>query len=190
MPLEHFVALLKMHGVSAVADVRSAPYSRFTPDFNRERLSKTLEARGLKYLFFGEELGGRPKDASCYCDGRVDYVRMATKDWFNRGLERLIHNSEEDQVALLCAEQDPVACHRMLLVSRVLAERDVEISHIHSSGVLEAHSSAETRLLRLAGLPEGDLFRDRVDLLREAYQIQSLKAAYVAPKVDPSMESH
>ena len=78
--LEHFIELLRAHEVDEVVDVRSAPYSRYAPHFNRDELEDALEKVGVDYLFMGDELGGRPADRSCYDDtGRVVYDKVAER---------------------------------------------------------------------------------------------------------------
>jgi uncharacterized protein (DUF488 family) len=188
LPIADFIDLLKRHSVTAIADVRSAPYSRFTPAFNRESLKTTLRDNGIAYVFVGEELGGRPKDLACYENNRVSYARMAQMPWFHDGLKRLSQGSESHRIAMMCAEQDPLACHRTLLVARVLATRSIPVFHIHQDGSLEPQSVAETRLLRMVGLPGDDLFRSRDELLAEAYALQELRVAYVKPTEDRSLE--
>jgi uncharacterized protein (DUF488 family) len=189
LQLEKFVALLHRHGVTTVADVRSAPYSRFSPTFNRETLQASLRENGIGYVFLGEQLGGRPKDPTCYENNRVSYGKMSKTALFHAGLDRLCQESESHRLAMMCAEQDPVTCHRTLLVARVLASRAVPVLHIHADGSLETHDLAETRLLHVVGLPAEDLFRTREELLDEAYALQELRVAYVAPTEGRSIRS-
>ncbi len=189
LQFDEFVELLRRHGVTAVADVRSSPYSRFNPAFNREAFHASLRASGVGYVFLGEQLGGRPKDPTCYENNRVSYGKMSQTALFHAGLDRLCQESECHRIAMMCAEQDPVTCHRTLLVARVLASRSVPVLHIHADGSLETHAHAETRLLRLVGLPTEDLFRTREELLAEAYALQELRVAYVTPTEEPPFRS-
>jgi uncharacterized protein (DUF488 family) len=177
--LEAFVALLKQHGVSALADVRSAPFSRFNPQFNKDSLAQDLKPHGIKYVFLGRELGARSEDRSCYENGRVQYGRLARTELFKRGLERVISGSEEHRIALMCAEKEPLECHRTLLVARTLDEQGVDVLHILGDGRLESHRDAMTRLLAVTGLPLEDLFRTREDLIAQALARQEEKVAYV-----------
>ena len=160
-PIEAFVALLREHGVTACADVRSAPYSRRHPDFNREPLQEALKRHGIAYVFLGRELGGRPSDPACYEQGQVRYRRVAGTKLFEASLERVIRGAEANRLALVCAEREPLACHRTLLVSRALEARGMAIAHIHADGHLETHADAMTRLLGMLGMGEPDLFRTR-----------------------------
>jgi uncharacterized protein (DUF488 family) len=178
-PIEEFLALLKTNGVTAIADVRSTPYSRFNPQFNRETLERTLKTNNMAYVFLGRELGARSDDASCYESGRVQFRRLAETALFRSGLQRVIKGAESHQIALMCAEKDPLECHRTLLVSRELAAQSVSISHILADGSLEAHADAMTRLLSVVGLPATDLFRTEADLLAEASDLQERRIAYV-----------
>jgi uncharacterized protein (DUF488 family) len=153
--LEAFVALLRQHSVTALADVRSAPFSRFNPQFNKEALDRGLEAHGIKYLFLGRELGARSDDRSCYENGRVQYARLARTEAFRNGIERIIRGTGEHRIALMCAEKEPLKCHRALLVARALAARGVGVEHILPDGRLESHRATMDRGLGILGLPHG-----------------------------------
>ena len=180
--LKEFVALLRRYGVTAVADVRSAPYSRFNPQFNKEILKRTLQMHGIKYVFLGRELGARSEDQSCYENGRVRYGRLAQTDLFLSGIERIVHGANEYRIALMCAEKEPLECHRTLLVARALAERGTVVEHILADGSLESHEAAMERLLDIVGLPHQDLFKSRDELIAEALVRQEERVAYVQKK--------
>jgi|SRR5579883_555214 uncharacterized protein (DUF488 family) len=177
------VELLKRHGVTAVADVRSAPFSKFNPQFNKNVLERDLKLKGIKYVFLGRELGARSNDPSCYENGRVQYARLARTSQFRQGIERIMRGAQEHRIALMCAERDPLECHRTLLVARALDEQGVNVSHILGDGRLETHRDAMNRLLDLTGLPRNDLFRSREELIAEALAKQEEKVAYVDEKL-------
>jgi uncharacterized protein (DUF488 family) len=178
-PLDEFMALLKQHAVTALADVRSAPFSRFNPQFNKDALARDLKANGIKYVFLGRELGARSDDPSCYQNGRVQYGRLARTELFRQGIERVMKGAGEHRIALMCAEKEPLECHRTLLVARALDEQGVEVTHILGDGRLESHRAAMDRLLDVTGLPHEDLFRSRAELIAEALARQEDKVAYV-----------
>ena len=144
---EAFLALLTRHGVTALGDVRSAPRSRFNPHFNRKALSASLSASGIAYVWLGLELGGRPDDPACYEDGELRYDRLAQTALYREGIERVLHGTAEHRLALMCAEKDPLHCHRALLVSRSLEDEGLEVAHILADGGLEPHESVMDRLL-------------------------------------------
>ena len=177
-----FIALLRLHGVSAVADVRSAPYSRFNPQFNREPFAEALDAEGIRYVYLGNALGGRSEDPACYEDGRIRYDRVAATEPFQSGLARVVHGAKGFRVALMCAEREPLDCHRTLLVSRALDERGVDVAHIHADGRLEPHDEAMNRLLDILRLPRDDLYRTREELIAAAVERQSERVAYAGDK--------
>ena len=183
-PPETFINLLVRHGVDEVIDVRSAPYSRYTPHFNHDALQNSLDDIGIAYAYLGGELGGRPADRSCYDpDGRVRYDRVADTEQFDDGIRSVIRAADERHVALLCTEKEPLECHRTLLVARALAERGVAVQHILADGALESHGEAMTRLVEAHKLPpEGDMFRTREDVILEALERQARKFAYVGEK--------
>lgn len=174
-----FLHLLKLHEVSVVADVRSSPYSRYLPRFNREQLQNDLRAAGISYVFLGAELGARSADPNCYIEGRVQYDRLAQNPQYEKGLDRLASGASSHLIAVMCSEKDPLDCHRTLLVSQSLVARGFQISHILSDGALESHESTLSRLLSQMGLPEQDLFRGRSEILSEALKKQEYRIAYV-----------
>lgn len=176
---EAFLALLRQHGVEALADVRSSPFSRFNPQFNREALEQFLKANGILYVFLGKELGARSEDRSCYLDGRVQYGRLARTPLFQSGLDRVLQGAAKYRLALMCAEKEPLECHRTLLVAKALVERGQAVQHIHADGHLETHETAMERLLDVTGLPKEDLFCSRGELLAEALARQEQQVAYV-----------
>jgi uncharacterized protein (DUF488 family) len=182
-PTEAFLALLQQYGVTAVADVRSVPFSRYNPQFSRESLERTLQAHEIKYVFLGHALGARSDDHSCYVNGRVQYARLARTELFQGGIDRIVRGAQEHRVALMCAEKEPLECHRALLVARTLDERGTNVGHILADGKLESHSDAMERLLELAGLPNSDLFRSRESLIAQALARQEEKVAYVDEKL-------
>jgi len=187
-PLDALVSLLKQHTVTALADVRSAPFSRFNPQFNKDALTRDLKAHGIKYVFLGRELGARSDDPTCYENGRVQYGRLARTEQFKQGVERVMKGAEEHRIALMCAEKEPLECHRTLLVARALDEQGVEVVHILGDGRVESHRGAMERLLDLTGLPHEDLFRSRADLIAEALARQEEKVAYVDEKLAAEAE--
>lgn len=183
--IEAFIALLQRHQVSALADVRSTPFSRFQPQFNRAELAQSLKAAGIHYVFLGRELGARSSDPACYQGGRVRYPLLARTAVFHQGLERVMKGAAEQRIALMCAEKEPLECHRTLLVSRALVEAGTPVSHIHADGHLEPHAAAMERLLDVVGLPREDLFRSHDELLVEALELQEARVAWVDEQMAP-----
>jgi uncharacterized protein (DUF488 family) len=179
-PIDKFIALLKQHGITGVADVRSAPYSRFNPQFNKEDLAASLQKAGIAYVFLGKELGARPNDRSCYENGQADFVRMAERAEFKRGLDRVIRGSEKYRIALMCAEKEPLDCHRTILVCRNLKTLGVNIKHILPNGSLEDHRETEGRLLKITRCERG-IFDQGVsdsEMIERAYIKRSQDIAY------------
>ena len=182
--LKLFIELLRKHSISAVADVRSSPYSRYCPQFNKEALSRSLGDIGIKYVFMGRELGGRADDPSCYVNGRVQYSRLARRQPFRDGTDRIRRGVSNHRIVLMCAEREPLECHRTLLVSRALDGEDLKIEHIHADGRLESHKKAIERLFDIVGLLRKDLFRSKEDLLSEAFARQEERVAYQHESLD------
>jgi uncharacterized protein (DUF488 family) len=177
--IEKFLDLLERNGVTAIADVRSSPFSRHNPQFNKDALSAELKKRGITYVFVGKELGARSDDPSCYEGGKVRYARLAQTSIFKAGIDRVLTGAQKYRVALMCAEKEPLDCHRTLLVSRALEQRGAYIVHILSDGGTEAQSQTMSRLLDLVGLPQVDMFRSHDDLVAAACELREQRIAYV-----------
>ena len=189
-PLEAFVALLRRHDVTAVADVRSTPHSRFNPQFNRKALAGALGEQGIEYVFLGAELGGRPGDPACYENGRIRYERVARTERFHGGIHRVLRGMRRYRIALMCAEKEPLECHRTLLVARALDRCGVDVAHIHADGVLERHADAMDRLLDMLKLPRGDLYGTREESSAAAVARQEERVAYVDKRLAPRPPEH
>ncbi|MBI1789084.1 MAG: DUF488 domain-containing protein [Acidobacteria bacterium] len=143
--LRHFLELLRTHGIEVVVDTRSAPYSKYTTQFNQEALKAALAENGFRYLYLGRELGGRPAGDSFYDEeGRVLYGKVAQSQLFLEGIERVLAGLAQYRIALMCAEEDPSDCHRRLLITRVLVERGLAVHHIRGDGRLQTEEDLRT----------------------------------------------
>jgi uncharacterized protein (DUF488 family) len=174
-----FVGLLTANGITAIADVRSRPFSRRHPQFNKDRLAAELARHGIAYVFLGKELGARTEDPSCYEDGKVQYRRLAATALFNEGIERVLDGAQKYRIALMCAEKEPLDCHRTLLVGRALEALGVTIAHILADGSIETQEQTWSRLIDLTGLSREDMFHEHAELLARACKLREEKIAYV-----------
>jgi uncharacterized protein (DUF488 family) len=179
-PIGKFLALLRQHAITAIADVRSVPYSRRNPQFNSKPLTISLDTCGISYVSLGKELGARSEDPACYDkDGRVQYRLLARTPLFNQGIERVLTGTRRYRVALMCAEKEPLDCHRTLLVGRALETGGATITHILADGTLETNQETMSRLVEKSGLAKDDLFADQVQLIDAACAIREQKIAYI-----------
>jgi len=181
----NFLTLLGNHDVKVVCDVRSRPASFRFPQFNREPLEAILASAALRYEFVGEALGGRPADPRVYlADGHVDYAARRKSAEFAAGIDRILELSRATNIVLMCAEEDPLECHRFLMICPALLERDVVPMHIRRNGILESQRDAEDRLLELHGrtaFATGSLFvSERDSAIEEALQLQAREFAFRA----------
>jgi len=172
-----FIDLLQGAGIDCVADVRSTPFSRRNPQFSQKALASSLKDAGIEYWFLGDALGARPKDSDCYEGSKVSYARIAASSMFQKAIHALIDESHAKRIALMCAEKEPLECHRTILVGRVLAQRDTELGHIHADGRIEPQAALEERLLHLAK-ERIDLLNGRDAALALAYDKQGKRMAY------------
>ncbi|SRR5258708_5288980 len=181
---EHFLLLLHQYSIEVLVDTRSTPYSRYSPQFDREALRELVAAAGVKYLFLGDVVGGRPKDEDHYDEqGRVLYSKVGKDVEFLRGIERLENGAGEFRVALMCSEEDPAHCHRRLLIGRVLVERGAELLHIRGKGQVETEAELVAKSGKLLSDIQGELFsevheakwRSTASVLRKNQQPSSLE---------------
>jgi uncharacterized protein (DUF488 family) len=176
---DEFIKRLRKNSVSAVADVRSTPYSRHNPQFNREELKAELQRAGVQYVFLGKELGARSGDECCYVDDKVQYPLLAKTDEFQSGLTRVLEGAAKYKIALMCAERDPIECHRTILVGRELIKRGCSVQHILIDGTLESHADTLCRLVKVLNLEQSeDLFRSNATTIDDAYDRQASRIAY------------
>ncbi len=176
--IDRLIQLLTLHGITAICDVRSQPYSRVNPQFNREPLRAALKSSGIAYVPLGKELGARTDDRSCYCNGKVQYDLLAKTETFRHGLERVQEGSRSHRIALMCAEKDPLQCHRTILVARHLEKEGNHVRHILANGGIEEHEQTIARLMSNLRLPLDDMFRSRDDIAAEAYRVQGEAIAW------------
>jgi len=199
--IKTFISLLQKHEVTAIADVRSSPYSRFLPHFNRAALKEALAREEIRYVFLGQELGARPKKQECYIDGKAVYEKIAATDEFHEGIQRVLKGVKKHRLSLMCAEKDPLTCHRAILVCQHLRHFDLRIDHILRNGDLESHSHLEQRMLEKHGFTDfseikeeeaqlslfvqrNNGFPTREECLDKAYILQGDEIAYVEKRDD------
>lgn len=172
-----FIDLLHGTGIECVADVRSTPFSRRNPQFSQKALAASLKDAGIEYWFLGDALGARPKDPECWEDGKVSYARIAASSVFQDAIQALIEKARTKRIALMCAEKEPLDCHRTVLVGRALAMRGAQLGHIHADGGVESQAALEERLLHLAK-EKVDLLTGRDTALAHAYDRQGRRMAH------------
>ena len=145
--LDELLGALEAHRIEYLLDVRSSPYSKFKPEFSREALKAALKARGIRYVFMGDALGGQPRDPDCYTDGKVDYAKVRQQRFFQSGLERLRKaHAQRMRAALMCSEGRPEQCHRSKMIGEALAAAGIPIHHIDEDGQLLTQTQVMHRL--------------------------------------------
>ena len=145
--LDAILQVLKKYQIKYLVDIRTNPYSRYKPEFNKQSLKNFLEAQGIHYLFMGDALGGQPKNIDCYRDGKVDYEKVAEQPFYLKGINRLAEASRlEHNVVLMCSEEKPENCHRTKLIGKTLLSLGIEVLHIDQEDEL---LSQEKVILRL-----------------------------------------
>jgi uncharacterized protein (DUF488 family) len=176
---EEFLRLLREAGATALADVRSSPYSRHFPQFNGATLKNELRLDKVAYVFLGFELGGRPQKPELFCEGVADYEKMAAEENFKAGINRVLLGSSKYRIALMCSEHNPLDCHRCLLVGRALFEAGATVKHILSSGNLISQTEIEQQLMDEYAHRD-DMFDKGRDEIANAYRKRSRQVSYRA----------
>ncbi|MBF0526961.1 MAG: DUF488 domain-containing protein [Deltaproteobacteria bacterium] len=176
--LDSFIATLKKYSIEAVADVRSVPFSQYKPEFNPHVFEEALKRQMIHYVFLGDQCGGRTNESKYYIDGKVNYKLLSEDAEFKSGLHRIINGLSKYRIALMCAEKDPIFCHRTILICRNLRYYNISIRHILGDGNLEEHKESELRLLKLLKLNQMSIFTTASDQMERAYDKQGEKIAY------------
>lgn len=175
--IEDFIKLLVNNGINSIADVRSSPYSKYSPQFNRDALKLELEKKGIKYVFMGDELGARRSEPGVIePDGKVNFDKVRKLDAFIKGIERLKTGVEKGfKIAIMCSEKDPFECHRFSLVCYSLKKQGLQIEHILEDGSTLDNNELEKRLL--GKVP--DMFKTKEQEIEEGYKAIESKIAFV-----------
>jgi uncharacterized protein (DUF488 family) len=143
---DEFADVLRSHHITAIADVRSRPYSRYLKHFGREALSASARAAGLSYVYLGSELGGMPNDPMLYRpDGTLDIPKVVASPAFQSGIQRVRRGMQRYRIALMCAEDDPLHCHRYRLLSVLLYQTGIEVMHLRHDGRIESMDDVARR---------------------------------------------
>lgn len=176
LDLARFIANLVAHNIAAVLDVRSSPFSRRFPHFNRTHLEASLRESQIAYRFLGDELGARRTESEAYEGAKAAYELIRKLPAFRRGLSEIVREASARRVALLCAEQDPITCHRMILLGPALP--GLTMQHIRRDGSLERHGDAERRLVEAIPVDAGGLFGGEESAVESAYKAQAERICF------------
>lgn len=180
-----FIELINAYGIQIIVDVRSMPYSKYCPQFNKDVLEKSLPANGITYLFLGKELGARPTDSNCYLHGKIDFDRLKENSKFREAICRIEEGARKKHVlSLMCSEKEPINCHRTILISRVLKNEGVEVKHILNASESCDQTEIEEKLQKKFHL-EPLLFDTKnaaEDRINEAYKKQEEQITHIPEK--------
>lgn len=176
--IDEFVSTLLKMSIEVLVDVRTNPFSKYRPEFDKEKLKNILNKNCIKYLYLGKELGGRPEGREYYKNGKVSFELLSESPIFMKGLRRLSEGANVYTIVLMCAEKDPLNCHRGILISKKLHMQGNDVNHILEDGNIETMQDMEERLLRHLKLEQYELFPDSDTLLSKAYRIQEAHVSY------------
>ena len=188
--IEDLISLLASNKIEFVIDVRSAPYSKLHPHFNKNSFEVYLKNNKMRYLYFGGSLGGRSHVKDDYFNGRVIYKRLAAKEEFKSAIKQIVKISSQHKIVLMCSEKEPLECHRTLLISQEIQKIGMSVLHIHSNGRIESQEEILQRLLKIWHLEAPDLFGTDKERIEEALLKQEMKIAYSDESMVDSWENH
>ena len=147
VPIENVISLLEKNKIDLLVDVRSVPYSKYVSQVNKENIETAVKAKGMKYLFMGDQLGGKPKGIEIEDEyGNIDYSNLKEQSSFKEGLKRLLTGAKDFTLCLMCSEEDPAKCHRGMLLAKEFTKLGVEMRHIRHSGKVESQEIIEGRI--------------------------------------------
>lgn len=192
--IDGFIEVLKRYGIQCIIDVRSVPYSKNYACYNREVLKETLKIAGIRYRNYADEFGARQTDKCFFSkEGYLDFKKYTKSDKFNKGYEQICKGIEMGYTfALMCAEVDPIDCHRNIMIAREFSERGFEIKNIMKSGGTQSQTEIEKRLLNkyFGERNQVSLFGDMVEeaeLINNAYNLKNKEIGY---RLDGREESY
>jgi uncharacterized protein (DUF488 family) len=180
-PIEHFIELLQAHDVNCIVDVRSIAASRFNPQYTKKALEDALKKKGIRYLHFADEFGARRTDPNDLTEGKVDFAKVRASAIFKKGIQRLKQGTTKGfRIALMCAESEPLECHRFAMISPAL-KKEFEIKHILKDASIAEQEELETRLLEKYRKKLNSLFPDQTtsNRLQLALQLLNEKMGFI-----------
>ena len=187
--INHFIELLRIHKINCFGDIRSSPYSKFTPQFNKENLDTDLKKENILYVYLGNKLGGRYLDPTLlYSNGVVNYNKVMEQEEFGVGINNVIGNIKKGlRIALMCSEKNPLDCHRFLLVARALSNEGVRIKHILENGAIVLNEDLEKQLLQKykSEFDQFSFFQENLSqekTIEEAYQRRNQEVGFAAER--------
>jgi uncharacterized protein (DUF488 family) len=184
---DKFIEILKSHNISAIADVRSSPFSKMFSGYNKDNMPQWLAENGIKYVYLGQELGPRSANSNHYVNDQVQFDRLSQTDGFKQGISRLNKGAQAMNIAIMCAEKDPMTCHRSLLVAEFSKDSGLEFKHIHQDGRLESHEDMLLRAMKVYKIMP-DMLTDEADCKKSAHAKLCLQYAYKKPNKNNNME--
>lgn len=172
------VQLLQAIGITVLADVRSTPFSGRRPEMDKPALMQALRDGGMRYIFMGEQLGGRPRNPKLYRAGKIDPQALLAHEGYKTGVARLIAGAAEHTICLLCAERDPISCHRGLYIAESLQEAGMQVRHLIGGEQPEDHQATRARMAELVNMEHADLFASENARLTMAIEHMREKIAF------------
>lgn len=175
LSLNLFFEVLSSFDIKYIYDIRSSPYSMYTPQFNAPELSKRCEKEGFNYSWLGKELGGKRTEDCVYIDNKVSFDKVAELEIFKKGIQTIKDNSQEN-IVLLCSESDPLKCHRFSLIGRQLLPQGVNLIHILGPSLTKSQKDLENEIYEKPKSKGFGFSKD--DGLSKAYNSLEKKIAY------------
>lgn len=186
---DSLLSLFRAYDITAVADIRTFRGSSYWKDFDASAFGPFLRENGIAYVFMGDVLGGKPQDPALYPNGQLDYDRVAAKPEFQGGIDRLLSGAGRYRICLMCAEKDPLDCHRTLLIAPALKALGFDLRHLVTDGQVESQADAEARMLAINVGDAPDLFATAIPDPDAEYKLAlHRQITRVAPKAEDAIK--
>jgi uncharacterized protein (DUF488 family) len=187
-PYDKLLEMIKKYNIDCVVDIRETPYSKYNVQYNKEDFNKSLKKSGYKYIYMGKEFGAKRIDPDSYTlEGYADFEKVLKEDVFLNGIKRLRNGCEMGyRIVLLGAMQDPIRCHRSVLMGRILREEGFIVNYILHEEILGDEEYIENSLLDKYFSNRNQLSMDnllgttmsRKDMIKEAYKMANKEIGY------------
>ena len=148
-PYDKLINMIKKYDINCVVDIRETPYSKYNIQYNKEAFNESLRNSGFLYIYMGKEFGAKRTNKDVYTqEGYADFEKVAKEDIFLNGIERLKKGCQMGyRIVLLGAMQEPIRCHRSILVGRELVKNDFDVKHILDDYSIVTQDDIEEMLL-------------------------------------------
>jgi len=180
-----FIDVLKRYRINVIIDVRSTPFSSYFSAYNKEHLERLLKSHHIYYRNYAKEFGAQQIERRFYtAQGYLDFELFTASDIYHHGYQKIEDGLKQEYVfAFMCAEKDPMDCHRSIMVSKTFNDHGYSVLHLLPAKNPVSQVDIEERLLDKY-FPDRDQLsllseqKDENELITEAYRKRNAEIGY------------